>query len=189
MFDRREVSVCIMRAGLSWLQILGDIFRFLAFCLRPRTSLAAENLFLRKRLAFYQERKVRPRRADNPTRLTLVLLSRWFDWRYALTIVKPQTFVVWHRKGFRLFWRWKSEAGRRPIPAELQQLIRRMARKNPSWGEERIANELLLKLGPRVSPRTIRKYMPKLPAAPRGRPRGDQRWATFLKNNARDIVD
>ena len=40
--------MCIMRAGLSWLQILGDIFRFLAFCLRPRTSLAAENLFLRK---------------------------------------------------------------------------------------------------------------------------------------------
>jgi len=63
-----------------------------------------------------------------------------------------------------------------------------MARDNPSWGEERIANELLLKLGLRVSPRTIRKYMPKLPAAPPGRPRGDQRWATFLKNHARGII-
>jgi transposase InsO family protein len=63
-----------------------------------------------------------------------------------------------------------------------------MACDNPSWGEERIANELLLKLGLRVSPRTIRKYLPKLPAAPAGKPRGDQRWSTFLKNHAKVIV-
>ena len=58
---------------------------------------------------------------------------------------------------------------------------------NPSWGEERNANELLLKLGLRVSPRTIRKYLPKLPA-PGGNPRRDQRWASFLKNHADAIV-
>jgi putative transposase len=175
-------------AGLSWLRIVGDLVHFLCLGLRSRTSLAAENLFLRKQLAFYQERKVKPRRADNPTRLMLVLLSRWFDWRDALVVVRPKTLVAWHRKGFRLFWRWKSEAGRRPIPLELQHLIRKMARENPSWGEERIANELLLKLGLRVSPRTIRKYVPKLLAAPPGGPRGDQRWATFLKNHARGII-
>jgi transposase InsO family protein len=62
-----------------------------------------------------------------------------------------------------------------------------MARENPSWGEERIANELLLKLGLRVSPRTIRKYLPKSPPT-NGKPRGDQRWATFLKNHARGII-
>src|SRR5208337_3382379 len=78
-------------------------------------------------------------------------------------------------------------AGRPPIPAELRQLIRKMARENASWGEERIANELLLKLGLRVSPRTVRKYMPKSPPAT-GIPRGDQRWATFLKNHARGII-
>jgi putative transposase len=177
-----------MRVGLSWLRILADLVHFVCLGLRSRSSLAAENLFLRKQLAFYQERKVKPRRADNPTRLTLVLLSRWFDWRDALVVVRPKTLVAWHRKGFRLFWRWKSEAGRRPIPLELQHLIRKMARDNPSWGEERIANELLLKLGLRVSPRTIRKYMPRLPAAPPGGPRGDQRWATFLKNHARVII-
>ncbi len=60
-----------------------------------------------------------------------------------------------------------------------------MARNNPIWGEERIANELLLKLGIQVSPRTVRKYMPKRPP---GRPRGDQRWATFLHNHAQAIV-
>jgi len=177
-----------MRAGLSWLRVVGDLVHFLCLGLRSRTSVAAENLFLRKQLAFYQERKVKPRRADNPTRLTLVLLSHWFKWRDALTIVKPRTFIAWHRKGFRIFWRWKCEVGRRPIPAELQHLIREMSRANPSWGEERIANELLLKLGLQLSPRTVRKYMPKSPAARPHGPRGDQRWATFLKNHARGIV-
>ena len=60
-----------------------------------------------------------------------------------------------------------------------------MANENRLWGEERIANELLLKLGIRVSPRTVRKYMPKRPP---GQPRGDQRWSTFLKNHARAIL-
>ena len=67
-----------MHARLSWFRILGDLVHFLCLGLRSRASLAAENLFLRKQLAFYQERTVKPRRADNPTRLTLVLLSRWF---------------------------------------------------------------------------------------------------------------
>ena len=65
--------------------------------------------------------------------------------------MRPRTLIAWHRKGFRLFWRWKSEAGRRPIPVKLQRLIQRMARDNAWWGEERIANEQLLKLGLRVS--------------------------------------
>jgi hypothetical protein len=62
-----------------------------------------------------------------------------------------------------------------------------MACNNPSWGEERIANELLLKLGLRVSPRTVRKYLPKS-SATGGNPRRDQRWSTFLKNHADAIV-
>lgn len=60
-----------------------------------------------------------------------------------------------------------------------------MTAENPLWGEERIANELLLKLGIRVSPRTVGKYMPK--RVP-GQPRGDQRWSTFLKNHAKAIL-
>ena len=84
-----------------------------------------------------------------------------------------------------MLWRYKSRQGRPPLPLELRQLIRRMATENPLWGEERIVNELLLKIALRVSPRTVRKYMPKLPP---GRPRGDQRWSTFLRNHARGIV-
>ena len=186
--ERQRGPPFIMSTWLSWLKILGDLVHFLSLSLRPRDSLAAENLFLRKQLAFYQERQIKPRRTDNPTRLTLVLLSRWFDWRNALTVVKPKTFTGWHRQGFRLFWRWQSRAGRRPIPRDLQRLIRQLADQNFSWGEERIANELLLKLGLRVSPRTIRKYLPKLPATPPGQARGDQRWSTFLRNHAQSIV-
>jgi putative transposase len=177
-----------MKSWLCWLNLFADLLRFLVLGLRSKSSLAAENLFLRKQLAFYQERKIKPRRTDNPTRLTLVWLSRWFDWRNALAVVTPKTFIGWHRKGFQLFWRWKCQSGRPQIPPELQHLIRKMAHENPSWGEERIANELLLKLGLRVSPRTIRKYLPKLPAAPVGKPRGDQRWSTFLRNHAQAVI-
>src|SRR5262245_15389915 len=67
----------------------------------------------------YQERHVKPRRATNATRLALVWLGRWFDWRQALAVVQPATFLRWHRQGFRLFWRWKSRPGRPPIPADL----------------------------------------------------------------------
>ena len=103
----------------------------------------------------------RLQRATDATRLSLVWLTRWFDWCQALAVVQPATLIRWHRQGFRLFWRWKSAPGRPPIPPDLQALIRRMACENATWGEERIANELLLKLGLRVSPRTVRKYMPK----------------------------
>jgi len=176
-----------MNTRLSWLKILGDMMQFVRLCFRSRTSLAAENLLLRKQLAFYRERKIKPRRADNPTRVTLALLSRWFDWRDALTMVRPKTLVAWHRKGFRLLWRWKSRSGRRPIPFDLQCLIRSMARDSPSWSEERITNELLLKLGLRVSPRTIRKYLPKLPAGPPARPAGQpgRQLRQILSNHAR----
>jgi putative transposase len=157
--------------------LLGDLATFLWLALRPQGTLAAGNPFLRKQLAMFQERKLKPHRPDTAVRIALVLLSRLFNWRDALVVVQPRTLVRWHRQGFRLFWRWKSRPGRAQIPAELGQLIREMAMSITSWGEERIANELLLKLGIRVSPRTVRKYMPK---HPRGQPRGDQRWSTFV---------
>jgi hypothetical protein len=90
------------------LTLLGDGVRFLGLCVRLHSTLAAENLFLRKQLALYQERHVKPRRATNAVRLALIWLSCWFDWRQVLTIVQPATFTQWHRQGFRLFWRWKS---------------------------------------------------------------------------------
>jgi putative transposase len=178
----------VLHLASMLLTLVVDIVQFLRLCLRPPTTLAAENLFLRKQLALYQERHVTPRRAHNATRLTLIWLSRWFNWRQALATVHPETFLRWHRQGFRLFWRWKSTPGRPPIPVDLQALIRRMARENPTWGQERIANELLLKLGLRVSPRTVRKYMPKRVDPSQGHRRSSQRWQTFVRNHAQAIV-
>ena len=170
------------------LTLLVDGVHFLRLCLRPSAVLAAENLFLRKQLAFYQERHVKPRRATDATRFALVWLSHRFNWRQALAMVQPATFIRWHRQGFRLFWRWKSQPGRPPIPPELQALIRQMAHDNPTWGQERIANELLLKLGLRVSPRTVRIYMPKRLDRGPGQRTTSQHWRTFVRNHAQAIV-
>jgi len=75
------------------------------------------------------------------------LLAKLFSWRDALIVVRAETLIRWHRAGFRLFWRYKSRSECPPIPAELRALIRRLAKENPLWGEERIASELMLKLG------------------------------------------
>ena len=168
--------------------VLGiDLVRFLGTSLRSRTALAEENLFLRKQLALYRERQVNPRCASDPIRLALVLLARCFAWREALTIVQPATLLRWHRELFRLLWRRRSRPGRPRIPAELQHLIASMARDNPTWGEERIAAELLVKLGLRVSPRTGRRYMAR-GIGGGGRGAADQRWATFVRNHAQALV-
>jgi putative transposase len=178
----------LVQLTCTLLRLLVDAAHFLWLCLYTPTALAAENLFLRKQLALYQERQIKPKRATDATRLALVWLGRWFAWRQALAIVQPETFTRWHQQGFRLFWRWKSRPGRPPIPPDLQAIIRRMAWENPSWGEERIANELLLKLGLRVSPRTIRKYLPKRLNPGRGKRATTQRWQTFVRNHAQAIV-
>jgi transposase InsO family protein len=178
--------VCQLASML--LSLIVDAVCYLGLCLRPSPTLAAENLFLRKQLTLYQERQVKPRRASNATRLALVWLGQWFDWRRALGIVKPETFIGWHRQAYRLFWRWKSKPGRPALPKDLRALIRRMAMENPTWGQERIANELLLKLGLRVSPRTVRKYMPSHCVGGPGKRCSSQRWSTFIRNQAKGIV-
>jgi hypothetical protein len=94
--------------------------------------LIAENLFLRKQLAFFTERKVKPRRI---ARLAMIALARFIDWRGALVIVKPETFTRWHRTAFRMFWQWKSrKRGRPSLPKNLKELIRQMARL-AGWGK------------------------------------------------------
>lgn len=168
--------------------LLLDAAQFLWLCLRAPTALAAENLFLRKQLALYEERHVTPRRATDATRFALVWLSQWFDWSPALVVVHPATFQRWRRQRFRLFWHGTPCPGRPPIPVELQALIRQMARDNLTWGQRRIANELRLKLGLQVSPRTVRKYIPPhLDRAP-GHRVPSQRWRTFMRNHAGELI-
>jgi hypothetical protein len=173
----------LLRTGF---RVLLDFLRLILTTCRSRSAVEAENLFLRKQLALFQERQTKPRRADDSTRWLMSFLSRWFEWRNALVVVKPETLIRWHLKGFRLFWRWKSRpVGRPRLPKDLRTLIRQMAVENSTWGEERIANELKLKLGIRVSPRTVGKYLAQ---GPRRIPDPSQRWLTFVRNHAQAIV-
>jgi hypothetical protein len=77
------------------ISLIVDAVCYLGLCLRPSPALAAENLFLRKQLALYEERQVKARRASNAMRLAMMWLSSWFDWRSALRVVKPKTFTRW----------------------------------------------------------------------------------------------
>jgi putative transposase len=166
--------------------LLQESLRFGRSLLRPRAALAAENLFLRKQLAFYQERTVKPRRLNDSARLSLLFWSRWFDWQNALVVVKPETFIGWHKRAFQIFWLWKSRGGRPQIPRNLRALIAEMARQNPTWGEARVTSELALKLGIRVSPRTVRAYWPQELSPGGGH--SSQRWMTVVRNHGKAIV-
>ena len=111
------------------------------------------------------------------------------DWRPILTVVKPDTLIRWHRQGWRLFWRWKSRPGRPPIPRDLQRLIVSMAQANPTWGEERIANELRLKLGLTVSPRKVGRYLrPCGPGAAGSGPSGGRRLCGIMRTQSSPVT-
>jgi putative transposase len=175
---------CFRTAALALL----DFGRLVALMARSGSALSAENLFLPKQLALFRERRVKPSQADDSTRWVMAALSRLFNWRGALVAVQADTPVRWHRKGFRLFWRWKSKPTERSrLPKKRQELIRRMSAQNPSWGQERIANELMLKLGIQVSPRTVQKYLNT--PGPDCKPDPTQRWLTFVRNHANAIVE
>ena len=111
-------------------------------------------------------------------------LSRsWRGWRSAVHIVKPETVIAWHRRGFRLFWTWKSRhrTGRPAVPHDVRDLIRELSTANPLWGAPRIHGELQ-KLGISVSQSTVAKYMRQHPRPP------SQTWRTFLSNHANQIM-
>jgi hypothetical protein len=127
----------VLVAALASLRSLG----------RTRRELALENLALRQQLAIL--RRVRPERLrlKSADRIFWAWLSSvWAHWADALVIVRPDTVVRWHRRGFRLVWRWKSRRqgpGRPPVSKDIQDLIRRMANENLGWGAPRIHGELL----------------------------------------------
>ena len=104
-----------------------DLLSLLFLLTRSRSKLAAETLFLRKQLAMYKERGIKPGRIVSATKLTLMSLSKLFNWKDSLAVVQPKTLIRWHREGFRMFWRWKSKMGRPQIPEDLRSLIRQMA--------------------------------------------------------------
>jgi putative transposase len=120
-----------------------------------QAALQAENIALRHQLTVLQ-RNHKPNRTvlKASDRCLWVWLSRlWSNWRSALIIVKPETVIGWHRKGFRWYWTWKvrhGKPGRPLVPKGTRDLIRTMSRENPTWGAPRIHSELM-KLGIQIS--------------------------------------
>jgi putative transposase len=158
---------------------------FLRALFSGSAGIALENMALGHQLLVLQRSAGRPRLAQGD-RIFWVWLSRlWASWRSSLVIVQPATVLAaWHRKGFRLYWRWKyrpNPVGRPRLDAELRDLIRRMARENPPWGRRRSRAELAL-LGYEVAELTVLKYMH------RTLPRPSPTWRAFLTAHARDIV-
>src|SRR5918911_342500 len=151
---------------------------------RSRGDLLLENALLRQQVLVLHRAARRPRLTPLDRGLLVLLASRLRTWAGALLIVRPETVLRWHRQGFRLVWRRRSAPRSRPSPLATGTIerIRQMARDNPLWGAERIRGELL-KLGIRVSKRTVQRYMQQ---APRSRPPG-QSWATFLRNHTHAI--
>jgi len=148
---------------------------------RSKPELVAENTLLRQQLIVLN-RQVKKPKFNSIDRTILVLLSRLNrSWRDAVLIVKPQTILRWHRSGYKLFWRFKTRSKRRDpkIPTDTISLIRQMAQDNRLWGAERIRGELL-KLGIRVSKRTIQKYMRSVR---KRSPSSGQKWTTFIRNH------
>src|SRR4051794_3574959 len=152
---------------------------------RSRRSLEAEIVVLRQQLNVL-------RRSAPPSAPALKMSDRFiFVWLCrlaptvldAVTIVRPETIVRWHRAGFRAFWRWKSRSrvGRPKVPPEVRRLIREISLANPLWGAPRIHGELL-KLGINIGQTSVVKYMARRIRPP------SQGWRTFLLNHADGIA-
>ncbi len=160
------------------------LFRTLFSALKSRRALALEHLALRHQLDVLRRNAKKPRLTNRDRALWVFLLRYLADWRESLTLVQPETVIRWHRRGFRLYWKWKSRPrwpGRSKVPVDVRNLIRQMSQTNPLWSAPRIHGELL-KLGIEVSQATVSKCMVRHRKPP------SQSWRTFLTNHAKDIV-
>jgi putative transposase len=120
------------------LAIIFSVFHSIRQGLRARVALHVEIVALRHQLLVL-------RRSKRSHKLQLGIADRtfwvwlpqlWNGWRSALVIVKPETVIAWHRRGFRLYWSWKSRhpQGRPSVSTEVIKLIRKMSLANPRWG-------------------------------------------------------
>src|SRR5438067_4020402 len=150
---------------------------------KSRTTLHLENLALRHQLGVLRRSVKRPKLTPADRLLWAWLCEVWRDWRSALVIVKPETVIAWHRKGFRLFWTGKvrqGQPGRPAVPKEVRELIRKMSRENPLWGAPGIHGELL-KLGIDIGETSVGKYIVRKRKPP------SQTWRTFLDNHVKTM--
>ncbi len=166
------------------LQVLRTIVRTVVSCFQTHRSLALENLALRHQLLVLKRSATKRSKISASDRVLWGWLSRvWSDWQKVLVMVKPETVIAWHRRGFRWLWSRKSRrgSGRPPVDKDIVELIRTMSDANPLWGAPRIPGELR-KIGIYVAQSTVEKCMTKRRKPP------CQTWRTFLDNQAKDLA-
>jgi putative transposase len=164
--------------------VVASLLHSLRFSVRSRAALHLEIVALRHQLVVAgRSRRPRLRFTALDRVLWAWLSQRWRGWRSALHIVQPATVLAWHRRGFRLFWTWKSRhrTGRPAVPHDVRRLIREISAANPLWGAPRIHGELQ-KLGISITQASIAKYMRRHPRPP------SQTWRTFLTNHTSQIM-
>ncbi len=164
------------------LSVITALSSLLTCRFRSRAALELEVIALRHQLAVLRrQRSCRPKLTSMDRLLWVWLYRVWPRCLKVMVLVKSATVVQWHRAGFRLYWRWRSWAGRPRADREVRELIRQMSRANPWWGAPRIHGELL-KLGLEVSQATVANCMVRRV----GRP--SPTWRSFLRNQAVGIA-
>jgi putative transposase len=166
-------------------RLIRDALRAIWRAFAAPRQLAAENIALRHQLDVVL-RPARPRRRlKSSDRILWVWLSGiWSGWRESIRIVRPETVIAWHRRGWRLYWTWRSKSrgsGRPPVPQDVRDLIRKISSENVGWGSPRVHGEML-KLGIDVSQATVAKYMVRHEKPP------SQNWRTFLDNHVTTLA-
>jgi len=177
----RTWSLRLLRLTLSGLHVVAAAT---SAAFKSRAALQLENLALRHQIGVLRRSVKRPKLTSADRLLWTWLCEVWSDWQSALVIVKPESVIGWHRKGFRLFWTWKvrhGQPGRPPVSKEIRQLIRKMSRENPLWDAPRIHGELL-KLGIDIGETSVGKYIVRTRNPP------SQNWRTFLENHVKTMV-
>ena len=119
--------------------ILSTVISILAFRFRRRASLELELIGLGHQVSILRRQHPGRIRLFSTDRLLWLWLFRvWPQVLNAMVLVKPATVVQWHRKGFRIYWRWRSRSPGRPkMSTKIRDLIRQMSLANPLWGAPR----------------------------------------------------
>ena len=114
------------------LTLITVLSSLLACRFRSRAALELEVVALRHQLAVLRRQRPGRTKLTSMDRLLWVWLYRvWPRCLEVMVLVKPATVVQWHRRGFRLYWRWRSRSGRPSVDRGVRDLIQQMNKANP----------------------------------------------------------